>query len=147
MPTTGAFIGRLAEIAISNAASSDVTTATYVATEKMYSPNLSPSQATARVSSNDSSGNEEYLPTWKDATMSFSLVTDENGTGQEHYWTAYLASETRAFRLRPRGDSSGERQYRFLGIITALNYVGDRDGAAEYSVTIQRTGAFTRDTQ
>lgn len=147
MPTSGAFIGRLAEVAISNAASSDPTAATYVAAEKVYSPRLAKSQATARVSSNDSSGNEEYLATWRDGQLSFNMVGDENATGQEHFWTAHLAGETRAFRLRFRGDSSGERQYRVLGIITSLESSGDRDGAFEYAVTLQLTGAVTRDTQ
>lgn len=147
MPTSGAFVGRIAEVAVSNAASSDPTAATYVAVEKVYSPSTPHTQATARVSSNDSSGNEEYLATWRDAQLTFSIIGDENATGQEHLWTAHLASETRAFRVRFRGDASGERQYRFLGIITNIAPTGDRDGAMEYSVTVQRTGATTRDTQ
>lgn len=147
MATAGAYVGRIAEVAISNAASSDVTTATYVAVEKVNSPRMPNSTDTAESSSNDSAGEKEYLATWKSGTASLEMIGDENATGQEHFWTAYLAGEIRAFRFRPRGDVSGDKQYRFLGIITSIEQSSDKGDVAKYSVTIQRTAAVTRGNQ
>lgn len=147
MPTAGAFAGRIAEVAISNAVSNDVTTATYVAVEKVKSPGWSGSNDTAESSSNDSAGVKEYVPTWNDATFNFDCVADENATGQEHIMTAFNSGQIRAFRYRPRGDASGERQYRFLGIVKSLDLKTDSGDVAMYTVSVQRTGPFTRDTQ
>jgi hypothetical protein len=146
MPTAGAFAGRLAEVAVSNAAATSVS-ATYVDVEKVNSPRLPGSTDTAESSSNDSAGSKEYLPTWESGTLSFEMVADENATGQEHLWTAFLAREIRAFRLRPRGNAATERQVRFLGIITSIEVTADKGDVAKYTVTVQRTGAITRDTQ
>lgn len=147
MPTAGAFAARISEVAVSNAASSDVTTATYVAVEKVNNPRYSGSMDTAESSSNDSAGSKEFVPTWDSATLTFEMIADENATGQEHIWTGFLNKQIRAFRLRPRGDASGERQIRILGIVTSIEESLDKGDVAKYTVTVQKTGAATRDTQ
>ncbi len=147
MPTAGAFAARLSEVAVSNAASTDYTSATYVAVEKVKNPNFRGTQDTAEASNNDSGGNKEFVATWKSAEITFEMVADENATGQEHLWTSWASGEIRAFRLRPRGDSSGERQIRMLGTVTNIEEVMSDTDVARYRVTIQRTGTQTRDTQ
>jgi hypothetical protein len=147
MPTAGAFAGRLAEVAVSNAASTDPTAATYVDVEKVNSPRLPGTVDTAESSHNDSGGNKEYLPTWEGGTLTFEMIADENATGQEHVWSAYTGRQIRAWRVRPRGNVGGERQYRTLGIVTSIEIGSDKGDVTKYNVTVQRTGAVTRDTQ
>lgn len=147
MPTAGSFAGRIAELAVSNAAATDVTSPTYVAIEKANSPKFSTSLDTAESSNNDSGGAKEYLPTWDGGTMSFELIADEAAVGQEHLWTAFLSKQIRAFRLRPKADVVGEKQIRFLGIITSIEESMDKGDVAKYSVSVQRTGAITRGDQ
>lgn len=147
MPAAGPHKGRLAEVAVSNAASTDPTAATYVAVEKVRNPSMPLAAATARSSSNDSGGNEEYEQTWSSGTFTFNMVADENGTGQGHVWTSKINGETRAFRFRPTGDVSGNFQWRFLGIITSITVGTPLDDIQTYDVTVQITGAATRTTQ
>lgn len=147
MPAAGPYAGRVSEVAISNAASTDPTTATYVAVEKVRNPALPQSAATARTSSNDSSGNEQYIQTWSSGTFTFNMVADENDTGQGHVWTQKINGEKRSFRYRPTGDVSGNFQYRFVGIITAINIGTPLDDVATYDVTVQVDGAVTRSSQ
>jgi hypothetical protein len=147
MPTAGSFAARVAEVAVSNAASTDVTTATYVDVEKCNSPKFSSSLDSAESSSNDSGGSKEYLPTWDGGTMSFELIADEAATGQEHLWTSFLSKQIRAFRVRPKGNATTEKQIRFLGIITSIEESMDKGDVGKYSVSVQRTGAITRDNQ
>jgi hypothetical protein len=147
MPSAGSFAGRIAEVAVSNAASTDFTTATYVAVEKVNSPKVSTSLDTAETSSNDSGGSKEYLPTWDSGTFSFEIIADEAAVGQEHLWTALLSKQIRAFRVRPKGDVATEKQFRFLGIVTAIEESMDKGDVGKYSVTVQRTGAVSRTDQ
>lgn len=147
MPTAGSFAARVAEVAVSNAASTDVTTATYVDIEKCNSPRFSSSVDTAESSNNDSGGSKEYVPTWDGGTVSFELIADEAATGQEHVWTAFLSRQTRAFRVRPKGNAATEKQLRFLGIVTSIEESLDKGDVGKYSVTVQRTGGVTRDNQ
>ncbi len=143
MAQSGAFAARVAEVEVSNAASSDPTSATYVAVEKCNSPSLSGTQDTAESSNNDSSGNREFLSTWKSLQLTFEIIADESATGQEHLWTAFLAGEIRAFKLVPHGSTSGDKRFRFLGIITSLEETLDKGDVAKYRVTVQRTGTVS----
>jgi hypothetical protein len=147
MPTAGPFAARVAEVAVSNAASTDFTSATYVDVERVNSPTFSGSQDTAETSSNDSGGNKEFVTTWKSATLSFEMIADETATGQEHLWTAFTNAETRAFRCRPKGNATTEKQIRFLGQITSIEETLDKGDVGKYRVTVQRTGTQTRDNQ
>ena len=147
MPTAGSFAGRIAEVAVSNAASTDFTTATYVDVEKVNSPKFSSSLDTAESSSNDSGGAKEYLPTWDSSTFSFEIVADEVAVGQEHLWTAYVSKQIRAFRVRPKGNAATEKQVRFLGIVTSIEQSSDKGDVGKYSVSVQRTGSFSRSDQ
>ena len=147
MATAGAFAARVAEVAVSNAASTDVTTATFVAVEKVNSPRYSGSLDVAEATNNDSGGSKEFLPTWDGATLTFEMIADENGTGQEHVWTAFTSKQLRSWRLRPRGDNSGDRQIRFVGIVTSIEESLDKSDVAKYNVTVTKTAAATRDTQ
>jgi hypothetical protein len=147
MTVAGAFIGRIAELAVSNAVSADVTTATFVAVEKANSPRMPITLDTAESSSNDSLGSKEFLPTWDSATLSFELIADEAAVGQEHLWTALLNKEVRAFRYRPRGDVAGDRQMRVLGIVTSIEPSSDKGDVTKYAVSVQKTGAVLRDIQ
>ena len=145
MANAGSWAARLGEVAVSNAASSDVTTATYVAIEKANNPRLSGTLDTAESSSNDSGGSKEFVPTWESAQLTFEMIADEDKAGQEHLWTAYLSKEVRAFRCDPRGGASGDKRLRFLGIVTSIEEALDKGDVAKYNVTITKTGAITRD--
>lgn len=142
MTTAGAFIARLAEVAVSTTLGGS-----YTPIEKLKSPKLAGQQKTADSSNNDSGGYEENLPTWKTGTLSFGMTADESATGQELLWTSFLAGTQLFYRLRPRGDNSGDRQVRWQGTITALEEPLDQGNVADYNATIQMTGAPTRDTQ
>jgi hypothetical protein len=147
MPTTGPFAARLSEVAISNAASTDYTSATYVEVERMRNGNFSGTQDTAESSSNDDDGNKSYVATWKSAQLTFEMIADEAGTGQEHVWTSWANGEKRAFRLRPVGNVSGNKQIRMLGIVTNIEDTGDSGDVRRYRVTVQRSGGQTRENQ
>ena len=147
MPSAGSFAGRIAEVAVSNAASTDYSSATYVAIEKLNSPKISTSLDTAETSNNDSGGSKEYLPTWESGTLSFEIIADEAAVGQEHLWTALLSRQIRAFRVRPKGDTATEKQFQFLGIVTAIEESMDKGDVGKYSVTVQRTGGVLRNNQ
>lgn len=144
MPTAGSFAARVAEVAVSNAASTDPTSATYIDVEKVNSPKFSSSLDTAESSNNDSGGSKEYLPTWDGGTMSFEIIADEAATGQEALWTCFLSRQIRAFRVRPKGNAATEKQIRFLGIITSIEESLDKGDVGKYSVSVQRTGAINR---
>jgi hypothetical protein len=147
MPTAGAWAARIQELDVSNAASSDYTSATYADVEKVEDGSISGSQDRAESSNNDSGGDKEYVNTWRDVTGSFTFTADENATGQEHLWTAFTAGEIRAFRVRPRGDVSGDRQIRFLAQITGIEIAMQRADVVKYRVTFGRTGGMSRNTQ
>jgi len=142
MPTAGAFAGRLGEVATATTLGGS-----YTDIEKLKSPRFRGTNKTADVSSNDSAGVEEFIYTWTNCELSFDLISDENATGQEALWTSYLNQTKLYYRMRPRGNSAGERQVRVQGLITSLEYNGDSGDAARYSATIQGSGAITRDTQ
>lgn len=142
-----AFAARIKEVAISNAASTDYTTATYVEIERVVDASYDGSLDTSDTSSNDSGGDKEAIPTWRDATLTMNLVADEAGTGQEHLWTAVASSEIRAFRLRPRGNLSTAKQIFMLGIITSIKEGLPNGGHATYDVIVKRTGGQTRSAQ
>lgn len=148
MPTAGAFIARLAEVAISNAVATDPLAATYVAVEKVNSPKFGGTNDTAESKSNDSGGVKERLRTWGDASLTFELIADEAAVGQEHCWTAFGTGEIRAFRLRPKGDNAGvDKEILFLGIIDAMDEPLDKDDVGKVNVTVKRTGPMTRRNQ
>jgi hypothetical protein len=147
MPTAGSFAARLAEVAISNAASTDTGSATYVDIERANSPKMPHTVDTAESSSNDSGGAKEYLPTWDSGTLSIEVIADETAVGQEHCWTALLGKQVRAFRLRPKGNATTEKQIRFLGIITSIEPSLDKADVGKYTINVQRTGAVIRENQ
>lgn len=142
MTVAGAFVARLAEVAVATTLGGS-----YTPIEKVKSPKLAGQQKTADASNNDSGGYEENLPTWKSGTLGFEMTADENATGQEMLWTAFLAGTQLFYRLRPRGDESGSRQVRWQGTITTLEEPLDAQNVGVYMASIQMSGAPTRDTQ
>lgn len=148
MASTGPTAGRAAEVDVSNAASADYTTATFVDVERVNSPAFTGTLAKADVSSNDSGGDEQHVVTWRSGKFTFEMVADgSRPAGQEHLWTAFASGEIRAWRYRPTGDVSGDTQYRFLGSIDDISDEGPKDGGRAFKVTVTRTGGYTRDTQ
>lgn len=140
--TSGPFAGRLAEIAYSAAGS------VYTDVEKVNSPRFSGSNDTAEVSSNDSGGHKEFIYTWQSGTVSFEMVADEAAVGQEAVWAAFLAKTTLYWRMRPRGNAVGTSlEIIFQGLITSIEVNADKGDKTSYTVTVQKTGAPTRQTQ
>ncbi len=142
MPTAGAWAGRLSEVGISTNDGSS-----YNNIEKVTDPRLSGSNDTAEVSSNDSNGHKEFIPTWTSSTLSFGMIADEAATYQEAVWTAFLNKTTPWFRLRPKGDATGEKEFFSKGIVTSIEESLDKGDKATYNVTVQLTGAPTRQNQ
>lgn len=148
MASTGPTAGRKAEVAVSNAASSDYTTATYVDVERVNSPSFTGTLKKANVESNDSAGNEEHVVTWSSAQFSFEIIADgASPAGQGHLWTALASGEIRAFRYYPTGVVTGDTRYRFLASIDSITDEGPKDGGRAFKVTVTRTGGYTRDVQ
>ncbi len=149
MASSGPTAGLKAEVDVSNAASTDFTSATYVDVERVNSPGFTGTQKKADASSNDSGGNEEHVVTWRSGKFSFEMIADGAAAtaGQAHLWTMFAAGEIRAFRYRPTGDVSGDTQYRFLASIDDIEDMGPKEGGRSYKVTVTRTGSHTRDTQ
>jgi hypothetical protein len=151
MATVGSFAGRLAEVAISSTVPATETTdpasLTYNGIEKVNDPNISGTNDKAETSSNDSGGSKQYIYTFEDATVSFEMIADDSAAQQLIVWTAYLSKQLRGFRIRPRGDSAGDYQVYFLGLVTNISQSNGKGDASKYSVTIQKSSAFTRSTQ
>ena len=141
MATAGAWAARIAEVQYST---DDVS---YTDIEKARNPRFSGTVDQAESTSNDSSGSKEYVNTHDDGQLTFELIADENATAQQALWTSYLAKTTLYYRLRPRGHNAGDYQIKFQGNIQNMEKVLDLGDVAKYSVTIQKTGAPTRDTQ
>lgn len=147
MATTGPSAGRKGDVAISNAVSSDYTTATYVHIERVNSPALPGTLKKADASSNDSGGDEEHVVTWRSGKLTFEVVAAaEHPTGQSNLFTAFVNGEIRAWKYCPTGLTTGDPRYRFLGSIDDIEDMAPKDGVRAYKVTVTRTGGFTRDT-
>jgi hypothetical protein len=142
MPSAGPWAARLSEVAISTndgVAYNDI--------EKVNSPRLSGSNDTAETSNNDSGGHKEFIPTWSSLTLTFEMVADEAATYQEAVWSAFLNKTTPYWRLRPKGNVSTEKELFGKGIVTSIEENLDKGDKASYSVTVQMTGAPTRQNQ
>lgn len=144
MASTGPTAGRFGEVLISNAASSDVSTATYVAVERVNNPGFTGELKKADSSSNDSGGNEEHVVTWAAGKFTFEMVADGAvGTaGQAHCWTSWSSKEIRAIEFQPTA-VAGDRKYRFLASIDSIEDAAPKDGARAFKVTMTRTGSIT----
>jgi hypothetical protein len=144
---SGAFAARIHDIQISNAASTDYTTATYVAIEKSEGGEFSASQDRAETSNNDDAGNKTYVTTWADGQLTFDLIADETATGQEHIWTAVASAQTRAFAFMPQGVNVGSKQIKMLGQILSITQPFAKTDPGRYRVTVGRTGGQARSNQ
>ena len=155
--TAGAFIGRIAEIAISsnvidpNSATfaSDIAGASFVEIEKANNPKFSSTLDTAESTNNDSGGSKEYLPTWESGTITFEMIADDSTAVVQNtqVWASYIARSTRAFRFRPRGNSAGDQQIFIGGFITNIEQSNDKGDVSKYTVSVQKTKSFVRNTQ
>lgn len=141
MATAGPFAGRISEVA------SSADNVTYTDVERVNNPRLSGTNDTAETSSNDSSGHKEFIYTWQSGQLTFEMVADEVATGQEAVWTSFLTRSIRYWRVRPRGDNSGDKQIIFQGLVTSIEQNMDKADKSTYNVTVQRTGAPTRSNQ
>lgn len=140
MATAGAFAARIAELAYST---DDIT---YFPIEKVENIRLTGSSKTADTSSNDDNGSETHIITWDTGQLTFDLIADENATGQEALWTSFLGKTQLFYRVRPRGDSSGDKELTLQGTLSMDEPLNKSD-AAKYSCTVQKTGALTRANQ
>ncbi len=142
MATAGAFGGRLAEVAHSSNGSS------YTEIERVNNPRFSGQNDVAESSSNDSAGHKEFIYTWQSGTLSFEMIADEAATGQEAVWSSYLNRTILYWRVRPRGPNvTGDKEYFFQGLVTSMEQSADKGDVNKYSVTVQKTGAITRQNQ
>jgi hypothetical protein len=150
MATAGAYPGRLAEVGLSSVAWTPGTTVsgmTFNDIEKVRSPVLSNAQDSAESSSNDSSGEREFVNTWRSGGFSFEFVADVGGTRQNDLWAYYLAGSQVGFRIRPSGAVSGDFQYFMAGTIESIEPSADADDVGRFKVSVKRTQAVTRTTQ
>ena len=120
---------------------------TFYDVEKVRNPRFSGSIDQAEDTSNDSGGSKSHVSTLEDATLAFDIVADQNATGQEAIWAAYAAKTPLYWRLRPRGHNSGDLQTSFLGNISSIEESLEIGDVARYSVTVQKSGAPTRNAQ
>jgi hypothetical protein len=146
MATAGAWAARVAQMAISNAAVASIGAATFVNIERVNSPRISGTLDVAESSSNDDAGAKTFVPTWEAGSFTFEMIADDSATGQGHVWSAYTGKEIRAFRCRPRGNSSLDYEMECLGIVTNIEQSNDKSDVSKYSVTVQKTGAWSRTT-
>jgi len=141
MATAGSFAARIKEIATSTTLGG-----AYTDVEKIQNARLRVTTKTADTSNNDDGGWESDVVTWLSWELTFDMIADEAATGQEALWASALAGTQLFYRLRPRGDNSGDRQVRGQGSIS-IEYAGQSTEGAKYAVTVKGTGAPTRDTQ
>jgi hypothetical protein len=142
MPTAGSWSARVAEVAHATTLGGS-----YTAVERVNSPRLRGSNETAESSSNDSGGVKEFLYTWQSAELSFEIIADEAATGQEAIWTSFLSRTYLFWQLLPRGVSATDKRIRCQGLVTSIEEVLDKGDVGKYSVTVQLSGAMTRDNQ
>lgn len=149
MASAGATQGRKGEMQISNAATSDPTTGTMLPIERLNNPDFQGEMAFADSSSNDSGGDKEKLPTWRDGKATFEFVYDGAfaTAGQKAVRDSWLAGDIRTFWFLPTGIVTGDLRERFLGLVTSYDDSAQKDGVRMGKFTVERTGAVLVDQQ
>ena len=137
----GDVAGYNATVAISTNGSS------YTAIGGVKDASLAKGHSPFDVTDFDSGAWEEAIAGRGAWTFDFTMNYDEADTGWELLVAQHLLNTKLYFRYRPRGDTTGYKEYIFQGFVTALDDSSPNDGAAETSCSVQMSGTPTRQNQ
>ena len=109
---------------------------------KHWDASLDMNEVTADATTNDSGGSEEHEIIRDNGQLTFKVLTDEADAGQNNLRDAYETKVKGYVIYRPRGTSTGLRQYKCRCTVT-LKRGTPRDGLATTDVTLKKDGAWT----
>jgi hypothetical protein len=127
-------IGRLTDVAISNADSS------YTEIANIKSAEFAINRALADATDNDSGGNKDGLYADAQRTISLTANYDIADAGQLELVTAAEGGTTVWLRLRPEA-TAGEREWRQAFLIASLTKPSETAAVQELTATFESTGA------
>lgn len=135
--------GRLSKIDIETAVSGG----TYTDLGGVQDATLSVNLADIDVTDKDSAGWDEAIPGQGSLQIQMTCNYEEDDSGQAKLITAIINKETRLFRFRPWGDTSGADQWVCYGFPTSEDIESPNKEALSFGVTIKLTGTPTQSDQ
>lgn len=120
---------------------------TYTAVAGVQDCTLSMSMTPIDVTDKDSNGVDEFIVGQSTYKLSGNLVYEEDDAGQAILITMMLNRETRLFRFRPWGVSSGADQWVCYGVMTSLQVESPNKEALAMPFEVQLSGTPTQSNQ
>jgi len=99
------------------------------------------------VTDNDDGEWKSELRGHKQVTLSFSCHYDESDVGQEKILAAIVAGTALNWKVRPKGDTTGYKEYLFAGNLDNHDITMTTQGPLDFPVSVRSTGTVTRQNQ